>query len=590
MAKACVWNTAGPPCHPGRSRGTGNNMRTMHFISACLTAVVSAALFSCAGVGADTVPLDGAWKVIAGDDVRFASAGFDDGAWGATALPGSLTQLLLARDGSPVGVVWARKHFRGTWEWAERGAGLSLGMPGNADQAFVNGVLVGSTGGFPPHDVAQWNRPRHYRVPPGIIRDGDNVIALRMACSLFCQSRGHLEVSGIGAWERARDVSFFFQMLNYAGMAVCGAIGLVFLLVYIRRPDWAEYRYFLLQLVPGFFVVYEICGAVPIVDDTILRVKLMGFMWTLLVVFHLGFLHRLYALARPKAEAALWLLLAINTALLAWAHDVTRHRWVALFVIVTVTPTALYNLTVHLTALRRGNAHARILVVPGAVLSLGATHDGIVYLSWALGRDITLLSYRFDSIIFGYCAAMMFLGAALILVHRFMNALDESEDLNRNLEARVGERTAELTRSLRELSTMVDAMHLDQRVRGTGAGRNSISSSTEEKIKKAVVYIHENYMFDISREGLAALVGLNHDHLGKAFRIYTGKKVQDYINELRVKSAAVMLRETDRKIIDIAFDSGFESLRTFNRAFKSVVKTSPVLYRKHGGGEAGGLP
>ncbi len=555
----------------------------MHFrsLTSAGAAVVASSILlfcGCAAVDEIAVPLDGAWKVMGGDSAEFARKEFDDGSWNDSILPGSLMRHVAGRSGT--GVVWVRKHFRGRREWTERGAGLSLGMAGNADQAFVNGVLVGSTGGFPPDDAALWNRPRHYRVPPGVVADGDNVIALRISCAVFCQARGRPAVSDIGAWERARDVSFVLQVLNYAVIAVCGAIGLVFLLIYVRRPGWAEYRYFLLQLIPGFFVVYEICAVVPIVNDTLLRVKLLGFMWTALVVLHLGFLHRLYGLARRKVEIALWTLLAVNTALLAWAHDIERHGWVAVCIILTVTPTALYNLTVHLAALRRGSVHARILVVPGAILSLGAAHDGIVYLSWALGRDIALFGYRFDSIIFGYSAAMMFLGAALILVHRFMNALDEAEDLNRNLEARVEERTAELTRSMKELSTMVDAVHLDQRVRGKG--RRAISSATEEKVKKAVVYIHENYMFDISREGLASLVGLNHDHLGKAFRAYTGKKVQDYINELRVKSAAVSLRETDRKIIDIAFDSGFESLRTFNRAFRSVMGTSPVLYRKAG--------
>jgi AraC-like DNA-binding protein len=43
-----------------------------------------------------------------------------------------------------------------------------------------------------------------------------------------------------------------------------------------------------------------------------------------------------------------------------------------------------------------------------------------------------------------------------------------------------------------------------------------------------------------------------------------------------------MLRETERKIIDIAFDSGFESLRTFNRAFIRSFGITPNAYRKKG--------
>lgn len=546
--------------------------------------VMTAVFMTCGDLPRDMEPvsLDGTWKIFIGDSAEFARKDFDDSSWDTVSLPGNLMRHVLDR-GAPVsGVVWVRRRFSAPREWTGRGAGLSLGKIGNADQAFVNGAPVGATGGFPPRDVALWNQSRHYMVPPGTVSGGGNVIAVRIAYSVFGQVRGRLSLSDLGTWQAGRDLSFLLQMLNYAVMAICGAIGLIFLLIYIRRPGWMEYRYFLLQLLPGFFVVYEICGVIPLVNDTMLRMKVLGFMWSALVVFHLGFLHRLYGLTRRGVEAMLWLLLIVNTALLAYGSDLYRHRWIALFVILSITPLALYNLSVHLTALRRGSVHARILIIPGAILSLGAAHDGIVYFSWALGRDISLLGYRFDEIVFGYFAAMMFLGAALILVHRFMNALEETEDLNRNLEARVGERTAELTRSLRELSTMVDAIHLDQRVRVPARVRDSISPATEEKIKRAVVYVHENFMYDISREGLASLAGLNHDHFGKAFRIFTGKKIQDYINDLRVKSAAVMLRETDRKIIDIAFDSGFESLRTFNRAFTRSLGIAPNEYRKKG--------
>jgi transcriptional regulator GlxA family with amidase domain len=56
--------------------------------------------------------------------------------------------------------------------------------------------------------------------------------------------------------------------------------------------------------------------------------------------------------------------------------------------------------------------------------------------------------------------------------------------------------------------------------------------------------------------------------------------MNDYINELRIKEAARKLKETDDKIIDIAFSVGFGSLRTFNKAFREIMKISPAYYRK----------
>ncbi|MBN2159652.1 MAG: AAA family ATPase [Spirochaetes bacterium] len=109
----------------------------------------------------------------------------------------------------------------------------------------------------------------------------------------------------------------------------------------------------------------------------------------------------------------------------------------------------------------------------------------------------------------------------------------------------------------------------------------SLSSIITEKIKKAVEYINENYTSEISREGLAAHVGIHHDNLGKYFKLYLGKKMTDYINELRVKDAVGRLQETGDTVIDIAFSVGFGSLRTFNKVFREIMNKTPADYRKH---------
>ena len=113
-----------------------------------------------------------------------------------------------------------------------------------------------------------------------------------------------------------------------------------------------------------------------------------------------------------------------------------------------------------------------------------------------------------------------------------------------------------------------------------GSERDYLSSSTENKVRKAIAYIEENYTSDISREGLAASLDINPDHLGKAFKSHTGVKISDYINRLRVQDAGRKLLESDEKIIDIAFSVGFESLSTFNRAFMKEMNITPQAFRK----------
>lgn len=110
--------------------------------------------------------------------------------------------------------------------------------------------------------------------------------------------------------------------------------------------------------------------------------------------------------------------------------------------------------------------------------------------------------------------------------------------------------------------------------------KRTVTGSTEEKLKGIIAFIEENYTSDISREGLAAAVGMNPNYFSGQFREYTGKKINDYINELRIREAVRRLGGTDEKIIDVALTTGFDSLSTFNRAFRSVMGTTPSEYRQ----------
>ena len=114
------------------------------------------------------------------------------------------------------------------------------------------------------------------------------------------------------------------------------------------------------------------------------------------------------------------------------------------------------------------------------------------------------------------------------------------------------------------------------------SGDNSgwtITPRMERRLQMALSYLRENYRDEISREGLAAELGMNPDNLGRLFKMYTGDRIGDYVNKLRVQAAAWRLRDSDRKIAEIAEEVGFENLSTFNRVFKNIMKTTPSRFR-----------
>lgn len=118
--------------------------------------------------------------------------------------------------------------------------------------------------------------------------------------------------------------------------------------------------------------------------------------------------------------------------------------------------------------------------------------------------------------------------------------------------------------------------------------RNSDSAS-RQAVKKAKKNPHltavldfcgSHYAENISREDIATRLSMNPDYLGKLFKTQMGRTIRDYINELRVEKAAVLLiADPEKKVIDVAHEVGFESLRTFNRAFYRTTGKTPSQFR-----------
>ena len=109
--------------------------------------------------------------------------------------------------------------------------------------------------------------------------------------------------------------------------------------------------------------------------------------------------------------------------------------------------------------------------------------------------------------------------------------------------------------------------------------RWKISTIIETKMQRVEEYILENYDRTISREGLAAMVDLNQDNLGRYFKLYSGMKIKDFINVTRMRHVKVLLREGTEPITAIAYKVGFENMSTFNRIFKEQTGISPSEFR-----------
>lgn len=100
-------------------------------------------------------------------------------------------------------------------------------------------------------------------------------------------------------------------------------------------------------------------------------------------------------------------------------------------------------------------------------------------------------------------------------------------------------------------------------------------------VQKAREYIANNKTESLSLATVARASGASVFHFCKVFKKTTGLKFTDYVARVRLEDAKTQLLNPSRRISEIAYDVGFQSLTQFNRMFKRVFGQSPTEFRAH---------
>ncbi|MGZ5025016.1 MAG: helix-turn-helix domain-containing protein [Chthoniobacterales bacterium] len=100
-------------------------------------------------------------------------------------------------------------------------------------------------------------------------------------------------------------------------------------------------------------------------------------------------------------------------------------------------------------------------------------------------------------------------------------------------------------------------------------------------VLKAREYINKHKSEPLSLSAVAAASGASVFHFCKIFHKATGLKFTDYVARVRLEDARTQLLNPNRRISEIAYDVGFQSLTQFNRMFKRVFGQSPTEFRAH---------
>ncbi|TCO50702.1 helix-turn-helix domain-containing protein [Actinocrispum wychmicini] len=106
-----------------------------------------------------------------------------------------------------------------------------------------------------------------------------------------------------------------------------------------------------------------------------------------------------------------------------------------------------------------------------------------------------------------------------------------------------------------------------------------VGSDAPELVCEAVQLIIEGALDEGTEDGLAARVGVSARHLRRMFRQHLGASPDQLARSRRAHFARRLLDDTDLTAADIAFASGFGSLRQFNRTMQEVFRASPMDLR-----------
>jgi len=101
------------------------------------------------------------------------------------------------------------------------------------------------------------------------------------------------------------------------------------------------------------------------------------------------------------------------------------------------------------------------------------------------------------------------------------------------------------------------------------------SAKNEILMDKIVQYVAENYTENISLRSAAKELGYEEHYLSRCFHNTVPMHFSKYVNLYRVDAATALLQHTDLSVSEIALQSGFQSIRSFNRVFLEVTGKNP---------------
>ena len=110
---------------------------------------------------------------------------------------------------------------------------------------------------------------------------------------------------------------------------------------------------------------------------------------------------------------------------------------------------------------------------------------------------------------------------------------------------------------------------------------SEISRTRLERLDIVTEHVARHYGEKITTRELAKMCYLSEAHFCRFFKSAMGKSATDYVNEVRVERAEVLLKSTSETVSEIAASVGFDDVNYFTRVFKKHRGISPGFFRRN---------
>lgn len=208
-----------------------------------------------------------------------------------------------------------------------------------------------------------------------------------------------------------------------------------------------------------------------------------------------------------------------------------------------------------------------VLFYPGCRYSACTDSDGcqfiFIFFTLEIGNGLDLFEeYNVEGILSGDRIRQ----ESMLFQSQFRN-LSASGQLSLKMYADFLQYLCSITEGLQS----PDAQHFSRHIRTMGP----------PAIRLAIDYIGANYLSNPSVSQLASLVNVSEKRFISNFKNTVGLSPGQYINQLRMRKAVELIRNTDKKMSEIAGIVGYADQYAFSKAFKRTFGESPSDFRNN---------